>query len=291
MNSTHLRYFQVLAELQHYGKASEILHTPQSNLSYAISALEEELDAKFFQKQGRNVILTPQGELFVKYADIILSTLSDAKRAIHLSMELSEHSVNVATYRIHLIDDALVQFEHMYAAKNYHFSLSHCKTKEIVQGLKRNRFDVGFCSYPIDDDWLESIPVLEQSIVALIPQHHNLAGKDTISIKDLRSENIIIPHGSDGMHQRISSLFEQAGICPHYACEADSSNAAAHLVKTNAAIALVVDNPTLHGRGFHIARVVSPPHHFYLYMTMRKNTTLPVVLSLKEYILSQYHHE
>lgn len=37
MNLDHLRYFEVLAQLEHYGKAAEKLHISQPNLTYAVS--------------------------------------------------------------------------------------------------------------------------------------------------------------------------------------------------------------------------------------------------------------
>ena len=43
MNLDHLRYFEVLAQLEHYGKAAEKLHISQPNLTYAVSQIEQEL--------------------------------------------------------------------------------------------------------------------------------------------------------------------------------------------------------------------------------------------------------
>ena len=49
MNLQWLYYFDAIAELEHYTRAAEQLHVSQSNLSHAISELEEELGASASQ--------------------------------------------------------------------------------------------------------------------------------------------------------------------------------------------------------------------------------------------------
>ena len=51
MNLYQLRYFSVLAETQHYGKAAEKLCIAQPSLSHAISQLEQELGVQLFERR------------------------------------------------------------------------------------------------------------------------------------------------------------------------------------------------------------------------------------------------
>ena len=52
MNIDHLRYFLVLTQEMHYGRAAQRLNISQSGLSHAMAALEQELGAPLFQKSG-----------------------------------------------------------------------------------------------------------------------------------------------------------------------------------------------------------------------------------------------
>lgn len=56
MNLDHLRYFEVLAQLEHYGKAAEKLHISQPDLTYAVSQIEQELGTPLFEKEEDAVI-------------------------------------------------------------------------------------------------------------------------------------------------------------------------------------------------------------------------------------------
>lgn len=66
MNLYHLRYFVTLAHLEHYTKAAENLSITQPSLSHAISLLESELGVSLFEKEGRNIVLTKYGKIFLK---------------------------------------------------------------------------------------------------------------------------------------------------------------------------------------------------------------------------------
>ena len=77
MNLYHLRYFMVLAEMQHFRKASEKLCITQPSLSHAISQLESELGVTLFDRQSRSSLLTKEGRQFLDYVQKSLSILDD----------------------------------------------------------------------------------------------------------------------------------------------------------------------------------------------------------------------
>ena len=63
MNYNYLRYFSVLAQVEHYTLAAARLGISQPSLSSAIHHLEAELgDVQLFEKVGRNIRLTEEGK-------------------------------------------------------------------------------------------------------------------------------------------------------------------------------------------------------------------------------------
>ncbi len=67
-------YFQKVAELEHLTKAAEALHIAQPALSRTIRSMEEELDVSLFTHQGRNIHLTRDGHILLKYTNKILGS-------------------------------------------------------------------------------------------------------------------------------------------------------------------------------------------------------------------------
>lgn len=82
MNLNQLYYFKTLAELEHYTKAAEKLNISQPTLSHSISSMEKELGANLFEKQGRNVVLTKYGRIYMFYVENALTQLELGKNQI-----------------------------------------------------------------------------------------------------------------------------------------------------------------------------------------------------------------
>ncbi|MGE0801547.1 MAG: LysR family transcriptional regulator [Lautropia sp.] len=71
MDLRQLRYFTVLTEQQHYGRAANLLHVAQPALSRQIRLLEEELGTRLFERHARGATPT-QEALFLHERSIYL---------------------------------------------------------------------------------------------------------------------------------------------------------------------------------------------------------------------------
>lgn len=66
MELRQLQYFLKVAQKEHVTRAAEELHVAQSAVSRQIHQLEQELGVDLFMQKGRNLQLTPVGQLFCK---------------------------------------------------------------------------------------------------------------------------------------------------------------------------------------------------------------------------------
>ena len=68
MNIRILKQFLALADALHFGRASDECHISISALSRNIRHLEDELGVTLFNRDNRTVVLTQEGQKFLKYA-------------------------------------------------------------------------------------------------------------------------------------------------------------------------------------------------------------------------------
>ena len=92
MDLRDLRYFEVIAELEHMGRAAERLHRTQPALTSCIRRLEEEGGAPLFEKAGRGIRLSSAGRVLLKWAKRLRIDAKDAQREMaDLGKGLSGH--------------------------------------------------------------------------------------------------------------------------------------------------------------------------------------------------------
>ena len=79
METRLLKYFSVLAEELHFGKAAKKLHISQPPLSRQIKDLEEQLGVRLFNRTKRKVQLTAYGKYLKHESNILFNQIDVMK--------------------------------------------------------------------------------------------------------------------------------------------------------------------------------------------------------------------
>ncbi|MBR5421001.1 MAG: LysR family transcriptional regulator, partial [Lachnospiraceae bacterium] len=94
MTITQLETFLNITEKGSFSAAASSLGYAQSTVTTQIKQLEEELDCRLFDRLGKTIVLTSQGERLVAYAEKMLQL----EREIHL--DLSDEQIPSGVFKI-----------------------------------------------------------------------------------------------------------------------------------------------------------------------------------------------
>ena len=186
MNLMHLRYFCKLAEIENYTLAASELFISQPGLSGAIISLEKELGIKLFEKCGRNIRLTKYGEEFYRYINEALRVLDKGISVMH------EYSGNltgkieigaIPTIQTTFLPEVIGKFRKK--CENIDIKVYEGHTEQIISNIKDNLYDIGFCSYDVNQSDLTAIPVLRQRVVAIMNARNPLAEKESVTCEEI----------------------------------------------------------------------------------------------------------
>lgn len=109
MNLVHLKYAVEVSETGSINKAAERLYVSQPNLSRAIKELEASLGVAIFARSARGMVLTPNGEVFIRYAKNILKQV-DAVESLFEKNSDRQQRFSVSGPRASYISKAFSRF-------------------------------------------------------------------------------------------------------------------------------------------------------------------------------------
>lgn len=236
-----LRYFAVVAEERHFGRAAKRLHISQPPLSRQMMNLEEELEVELFDRSKRGVQLTQAGSLFLAEVAKVISAVDAAttvaRRAGRGEMgRLTVGFFVAATYAV--LPRVLRQFRQNSA--NVNLVLQDMELPKVLEGLIEGGIDVGFLRPPITDRRISFEVLLREPFVAAIPNGHEFARRTKLHLRDFADEQFVMfaPQWSVTYAQIVTACHEN-GFQPHIVQEARRAETVVGLVSSGVGISVM----------------------------------------------------
>jgi DNA-binding transcriptional LysR family regulator len=163
-----LHTFQILSETLHFRHAAERLGVTQSSVSQQIASLEKDLGAPLFERIGRRVYLTPAGDVLVREAVKVLSTVGRAREAVSAVSRGDAGRLRVGastTPGIYLLPEVLERFRSDFPRVELEFRLANSSRIEAM--AVANEFDLGVCGFRPTHEELFETELGEDRVIAV----------------------------------------------------------------------------------------------------------------------------
>lgn len=237
-----LRYFTLLAETLHYGRAAELLHITQPPLSRQIAALENEMGVQLFARTSRSVQLTQAGEQFYRHAKTLLADLDCARRNTQATARGEQGELRLS-FTMSAAWNLLPNLARTYMSERPAVQLRLAETlpRDLQAALSNGSTDIGIAFPSHLPRHLRYLALHHEPLCAVLPVNHPLARQVCIDVARLADEPFISFPASTApaLHDALFSCCREYGFTPQIRLETHLQQTIVNLVSVGLGVALV----------------------------------------------------
>lgn len=235
MELLQLRYFCEIAKQENISKASKLLHVSQPSLSRMLSSLEAELNTQLFDREGRNIHLNRNGEIYYHHIQDALNLIDNAKNKL-LDFDTTPygHITLIILAGSNVMPDLLINFHKLYP------QITLKLKQQVTHNLQQtNDFDFVISATPGNYKGLVNINLMEEDLVIAAHHNHPIAQKDSIYLSEAAPYQFITYSPGPSIRELTDSLCLQAGFKPDIILESDSPSTFKSFIQSQMGIALL----------------------------------------------------
>lgn len=216
MKLFQLEYFQAVCLHNSVTKAAQMLHVSQSSISFAIRDLEDEFGVSLFSRVKQRLILTSEGEYFLKNINKILGQTYALEQNM-LDLGQTQKHLRIAVPPI----SGTFAFIPLYMAYVEQYPSSNIQiiesgSRNNMLGVVDERYDIILANtVHIENNQVNYLPLQEVDIVLCVSPHHPLAQEKVITAELLKDLPLVMFRSGSKHNTYIDKIFEDAGIRPN----------------------------------------------------------------------------
>lgn len=182
-----VRYFTVVAEHRHFGRAAAELHVAQPSLSRQVRRLEQQLGARLLDRTPQGSRLTEAGEVFLPLARALLRSATQAAARTRSAARPSRVTIGYITTII--VTPAVRELRRAYP--DAEVTAQHLPWDQARAALLDHRVDAVVARLPFATDGLHVTVLYDEPRALLVPTDHRLAGAASVTVDDIADEPIV----------------------------------------------------------------------------------------------------
>ena len=280
LNFRDIRAFIAVAQTGNFTRAAARLHLSQPALTVQIRRLEETVGVRLFDRNSRNVALTPAGR---ELLPVLQKSLHDMEHVLIDARALGEGSsgmVRIAclpTFAASVLPDLILDLKKDVPHAGFYI---RDVVASMVNTLVRNEdVDIGLTGGDLSDAAFEILHSGVDRLVVVCPKEHPLARRRRVRLKDLVSMPLVLTAQGTSVRAVVDAALASASYMPEITCEPTYMMTAVAMVRGGLGVTIlpgtareVLAEPGLVARPIDDAAFVRP-----IALIKKRGRTLPPV--------------
>jgi DNA-binding transcriptional LysR family regulator len=258
MDLKRLRTFVTVAEQGTVSKAALRLHVSQPSLSRQIGDLQQELGLRLFDRVGRRLVLTSEGEQLLGDCRNLLGYASSLSERAQLLRHGDTGVLKVAASPVQ-IEAVLSTFLHRYAERypNVQMKLVEAVGPDILAMLERGEIHLGVLLQAVqaDDRHFSSYPVPPVELLAACHPSFQLTPGSMIDIGQLVSHPLLLLDSGFLVRKTFDAACRLARLKPNILIESRAPSNLLALAEARHGVAIIPSVVLTHRYTLRIARI------------------------------------
>lgn len=260
MDLRHVRTFVTVADLGTVSKAAVRLRIAQPALSRHISDLEQELGLKLFDRVGRRLLITGEGEQLLGDCRGLLNYVGGIGERAQDLRRGDVGVLKVAATPLH-IEGVFSQFLHRYAKRypNVQVRVVEGSGLEILAMLERGEIHLGQMlpyGVPLDDGKFGSQPLEPAELLAACHPSMTLGSQGAIEVARLAPFPLLLLDSGYGLRRAFDAACRLAGLRPNIRLETRSPHTLLALAEAQHGVAIIASTFRTHRYNLKMVPIV-----------------------------------
>lgn len=247
MNLRHLRTFVEIADAGGIARACERLHLSQPAASRQLLALEAALGLRLFDRVGRRIRLTSEGEDLLARGRNLLAEAESIDERAHALKRGQSGILRVGAVP-QVIEALLANFIARYQRRHPGVSVHLLEDASGLLPDYLDRGDVHLAQIPAGDERFSQRLLYPTHAVAVVAPSHPLARRRVAEISDLAREPLLLLSKDSQARRWIDAACAIAHIRPHVLMESAFPHTLMALATAQQGVAVVPSNIQIPGR-------------------------------------------
>lgn len=224
MTLTQLKYFREVAKTNNFTVAAKSLFVSQSSISISIKELEKEIGFPLFLRNGRKIELSSFGELFYPYVCQALSSLDEGLTIA--TQQTAQNSVRIGCF-VNTSHTLVPWFLKGFPLRDFQIALDVQQTYvDMFPDLINGKYDLIITTCSDNIPSCNSAKIASQAVFLMVPVTHPLAFRQSITINDVKNEQLLFVAPNSYMDIHIKQMFAAYDLVPNLQYSPDYSTLA-----------------------------------------------------------------